>query len=190
MRKLNEIAAWASVALCLGVVAPATPSVATESNNMSDETVQSKIELQLRKDGRINWEVLRVNVNKGNVTLFGEVASPEEKGWAETIVGTVPGVRSVRNDVIVDKALAPDYKIRQDVWEAFKQTPALESNPTVRISVRKAEVTLKGDVLDDLSKKAAERAAEGVHGVKKVINYLQVVERLPPQKLDNREIVR
>lgn len=190
MRKLNEIAAWASVALCLGVVAPATPFAATESNNMSDETVQSKIELQLRKDGRINWEVLRVNVNKGNVTLFGEVASPEEKGWAETIAGTVPGVRSVRNDVIVDKALAPDYKIRQDVWEAFKQTPALESNPTVRISVRKAEVTLKGDVLDDLSKKAAERAAEGVHGVKKVINHLQVVERLPPQKLDNREIVR
>jgi len=190
MRKLNEIVAWASVVLCIGVVAPTTPFAATESNNMSDETIQSKIELQLRKDGRINWEVLHVQVDKGNVTLFGEVASPEEKGWAETITSTVPGVRSVRNNVIVDRALAPDYKIRRDVWEAFKQTPALESNPTLQISVRKAEVTLKGDVLDDLSKTAAERAAEGVHGVKKVNNHLQVVEQLPPQKLDNREIVR
>lgn len=190
MRKLHEIVASASVVLCIGTVTSATTFAATESNHMSDETIQSKIELQLREDGRINWEVLRVNVDKGNVTLFGEVASPEEKGWAETIVSTVPGVRSVRNNVIVDKALAPDYKIRRDVWEAFKQTPALENNPTVRISVRKAEVTLKGDVLDDLSKTAAVRAAEGVHGVKKVINHLQVVDRLPPQKLDNREIVR
>jgi osmotically-inducible protein OsmY len=189
MRKLNEIVAWASVSLWMGVVAPTALFAGTESN-MSDEMVQSKIELQLREDGRINWEVLRVNVDQGNVTLFGEVASPEEKGWAETIASTVPGVRSVRNNVIVDSALAPDHKIRRDVWEAFKQTPALESNPTVRISVRQAEVTLKGDVLDDLSKKAAERAAESVQGVKKVINHLQVVDRLPLQKLDNVEIIR
>lgn len=188
MRKLNEIVAWTGVLLWIGVAAPASLFASGES--MSDEIVQSRIELQLRKDGRINWEVLRVNVDKGNVTLFGEVASPEEKGWAETIAGTVPGVQSVRNVIIVEPALAPDHKIRRDVWEAFKQTPALESNPTVRISVRQAEVTLKGDVLDDLSKKAAERAAEGVHGVKKVINHLQVVDRLAPQKLDNREIVR
>jgi hyperosmotically inducible protein len=157
---------------------------------MSDETVQSKIELQLREDGRINWEELRVNVDKGNVTLFGEVASPEEKGWAETIASTVPGVQSVRNDIIVESALAPDHKIRLDVWEAFRQVPALENNPTVRVSVRQAEVTLKGDVLDDRSKNAAEKVAQGVHGVKKVINHLQVVDRLPPQKLDNLEIVR
>ena len=189
MRKLNEMVIRAGVLLWIGVAAPAALFAATESN-VSDETVRSKIELQLRKDGRINWEVLRVNVDRGNVTLFGEVASPEEKGWAETIASTVPGVLSVRNNVIVDLALAPDYKIRRDVWEAFKQTPALESNPTVRISVRKAEVTLKGDVLDDLSKTAAERAAESVYGVKKVINHLQVVDRLPPQKLDNLEIVR
>lgn len=144
----------------------------------------------MREDGRINWEVLRVNVDKGNVTLFGEVASPEEKGWAETIASTVPGVLSVRNSVIVDLALVPDHKIRRDVWEAFKQTPALESNPTIRISVRQAEVTLKGDVLDDRSKNTAEKVAQGIQGVKKVINHFQVVDRLPPQKLDNREIIR
>ncbi|MCS6302200.1 MAG: BON domain-containing protein [Nitrospira sp.] len=189
MWKLNERVIWASVLLWIGVVTPAALFAATESN-VSDETVRSKIELQLREDGRINWEMLRVNVDKGNVTLFGEVASPEEKGWAETIAGTVPDVLNVRNSVIVDVALAPDYKIRRDVWEVFKQTPALEKNPTVRISVRQGEVTLKGDVLDDRSKNAAEKAAQGVQGVKKVSNHLQVVDRLPPQKLDNREIIR
>lgn len=189
MRKLNEIVAWTSVLLWIVVATPAALFAAAESG-MSDEIIQSKVELQLREDGRINWEVLRVNVDKGNVTLFGEVASPEEKGWAETIAGTVPGVHSVRNSIIVEPALAPDHKIRRDVWEAFKQTPALERNPTLRISVHQAEVTLKGDVLNDLSKKAAEKAAENVHGVKKVINHLQVVDRLPPQKLDNLEIVR
>ncbi|HJU05184.1 MAG TPA: BON domain-containing protein [Nitrospiraceae bacterium] len=189
MRKLNEIVVWTSVLLWIGVAAPAALFAATESN-MSDEMVQSKIALQLREDGRINWEELRVKVDKGNVTLFGEVASPEEKGWAETIASTVPGVHSVRNDIIVEPALLPDHKIRRDVWEAFKQTPALENNPTVRISVRQAEVTLKGDVLDDRSKNAAEKAAQGVRGVKKVINHLQVVDRLPPKKLEDVEIIR
>ncbi len=187
MGKLNEIVVWASVLLC--VAAPAALFAATEST-MSDEMIRSRIALQLRDDGRINWEILRVNVDKGNVTLFGEVASPEEKGWAETITSTVPGVLSVRNNVIVDSALAPDHKIRRDVWEAFKQTPALADNPTVRISVRQAEVTLKGDVLDDRSKNAAEKAAEGVKGVKKVINHMQVVDRLPPRTVDSLELVR
>ncbi len=129
-------------------------------------------------------------IEKGHATLLGEVASPEEKGWAETIANSVPGVRSVRNNVIVDSALAPDHKIRRDVWEAFKQTPALKNNPTVRISVRQAEVTLKGDVVDDLSKKAAEKAAENVQGVKNVINQLQVVEQLPPRTSDSLELIR
>jgi hyperosmotically inducible protein len=189
MRELNEMVVWTSVWLWIGLAAPAALFAGTGSN-MSDEIVQSRIELQLREDGRINWEVLRVNVDKGNVTLFGEVASPEEKGWAETIAGTVPGVLSVRNNVIVDLALAPDHKIRRDVWEAFKQTPALENNPTVRISVHQAEVTLKGDVLDDRSKNAAEKVAQGVQGVRNVINHLQVVDRLPPRTVDSLEIIR
>jgi osmotically-inducible protein OsmY len=186
---MNHMKVWASLLLWIGVAAPAVLFAETEPA-ISDETIRSRIELQLRDDGRINWELLRVKVDKGNATLLGEVASPEEKGWAETIASTVPGVLRVRNNVIVDSALAPDHKIRRDVWEAFKQTPALKSNPTVRISVRQAEVTLKGDVVDELSKRAAEKAAEGVQGVKKVINRLQVVDRLPPRTSDSVELVR
>ena len=58
------------------------------------------------------------------------------------------------------------------------------------VSVRQAAVTLKGEVLDAVSKHAAEKAAAGVSGVKSVINRLQVVDRLPPQKLNNLEVVR
>ncbi len=189
MRKLKRIVVGASVLVWVGVAVSTVP-VAGAELTMADEIVQSKVVLQLEEDGRINWEELRVMVDQGHVTLFGEVASPEEKGWAETIASTVPGVHSIRNDVIVDVAHSPDYKIRLAVWDALKQTPALERNPTIKVSVRQAAVTLKGDVLDDLSKKAAEKATEGVSGVKNVINRLQVVDRLPPQKLNNIEVVR
>ncbi|HWF61255.1 MAG TPA: hypothetical protein VN666_13225 [Nitrospira sp.] len=53
MRKLNEMVIQASVLLWIDVAAPAALFAATESN-VSDETVRSKIELQLREDGRIN----------------------------------------------------------------------------------------------------------------------------------------
>ncbi len=82
---------------------------AESGSDLSDEMVRSRVELQLRDDGRINWEKLSVVVAKGSVTLFGEVANPEEKDWAETIAGTDPGVLSVRNNVLVDSALMPDH---------------------------------------------------------------------------------
>ena len=189
MRKLKRMVVGASVLWWVGVAVVTVP-VAGAELTMTDESLQSKVQVQLEEDGRINWEVLRVAVDQGQVTLFGEVASPEEKGWAETIASTVPGVRSIRNDVIVDVAHSPDYKIRLAVWDALKQTPALERNPTIKVSVRQAAVTLKGEVLDAVSKHAAEKAAAGVSGVKSVINRLQVVDRLPPQKLNNLEVVR
>jgi hypothetical protein len=34
----------------------------------------------LRTDGRIDWEVLGVQVNRGEVTLYGEVQTNDQKG--------------------------------------------------------------------------------------------------------------
>jgi osmotically-inducible protein OsmY len=73
----------------------------------SDEIIQSKLEEALRLDGRINWQVLEVKVAQGNVGLFGEVRSPEERGLAGHIASTIPGVRAIRNQIIVNPALPP-----------------------------------------------------------------------------------
>lgn len=40
----------------------------------------AQIEERLRTDGRIDWEVLGVQVNRGEVTLYGEVQTNDQKG--------------------------------------------------------------------------------------------------------------
>ncbi len=53
-------------------------------------------------DGRIDWEILDVKVSQGHVTLYGEVETKEEKGFATDITSTVSGVVEITNCIIVD----------------------------------------------------------------------------------------
>ena len=57
----------------------------------SDEQVRYNVEERLRTDGRIDWEVLDVDVQRGQVTLYGEVLTEDQKGLASLIASTVPG---------------------------------------------------------------------------------------------------
>ncbi len=83
------------------------------------------------------------------------------------------------NNVIVEPALAPDHKIRTEVWTALKQIPALQGNRTLRVSVHDGVVTLQGDVRGTLAQQAAAKAAASVDGVQKVVNQLEVLAAAP-----------
>jgi len=74
----------------------------------SDEQIQSKLELALRLDGRINWQLLAIRVQEGKVDLMGEVRTPEEKGLATEIASTVDGVKTITNQIIVTPDLPPE----------------------------------------------------------------------------------
>src|SRR6266487_6084783 len=114
--------------------------------HMADEIIQSKVEEQLRLDDRVDWELLKVRVEQGQVTLFGKVATPEERGWAEKIAGSVPGVKGLTDLILVEPALEPDHRIRTNVRQALKNVNALQGNNTLRISVENGVVKLQGDV--------------------------------------------
>jgi osmotically-inducible protein OsmY len=161
-------------------------------DQVSDETIRTRVEAQLRLDPRLEWELLHVNVHQGHVTLFGKVASQQESGWAETVASTVPGVVGLTNNIIVDSAIAPDHKIRNEIWTAFKTIPALENNSTLRIYVNNGQVTLQGEVQGKLAQRAAEKAAEAVPGVSRVVNLLKIVPKLsgkPPTEQEKELIL-
>jgi len=147
--------------------------------HMADEIIQSKVEEQLRLDDRVDWELLKVRVEQGQVTLFGKVATPEERGWAEKIAGSVPGVKGLTDLILVEPALEPDHRIRTNVRQALKNVNALQGNNTLRISVENGVVKLQGDVRGRIDEKAALRAAVSVPGVQKVISELNVVQNVP-----------
>ncbi len=141
----------------------------------SDEQVTYTVEARLRTDGRIDWEMLDVEVQHGAVTLYGEVLTEDQKGLASLIASTVSGVRTLANRIIVDRALSGDYRLRKAVWSTLRGVDALrEQTQTLRVQVKNAVATLSGSVEQPLQKLAAGKAAESVQGVQQVVNAITV----------------
>jgi osmotically-inducible protein OsmY len=141
----------------------------------SDEQVRYNVEERLRTDGRIDWEMLDVDVQRGQVTLYGEVLTEDQKGLASLIASTVPGVRELANRIIVDTAISEDYRLRKAVWSALRDVDALrEHTQTLKVLVENAVVTLAGSVEQPLQKEAAGKAAQSVQGSHNVVNAIKV----------------
>lgn len=179
VQSLALVALLVSVASALEQNAASAQRMRMTDTPVADEILQSKVEQQLRLDDRVDWELLKVKVEQGDVTLFGKVATPEEKGWAESIAGSVPGVKGLTNLILVVPALEPDHRIKMHVRQAFKNTNALQGNDTLRISVENGVVKLQGDVRGRMEETAALRAAESVPGVQNVISELTLVQNVP-----------
>lgn len=71
----------------------------------SDYEVKTKVEVRLRLEDDIHWRNLAIEVAHGEVTLNGMVRTMEEKGLATKLAATVPGVRSLKNRIIVNPTL-------------------------------------------------------------------------------------
>ena len=144
----------------------------------SDEQVKYTVEERLRTDGRIDWEMLDVEVQQGFVTLYGEVLTEDQRGLASLIASTVPGVRELANRIIVNRPISGDYRLRKAVWSTLRGVDALrEQTQTLRVRVENAVATLSGSVEQPLQKEAAVKAAQSVQGVQKVINAIKVQPR-------------
>ena len=157
----------------------ASPTIATESSadkSEADKNLRSRIEERLRTDGRIDWEVLEVEVSRGEATLYGEVQTKDQKGLASLIASTVPGVVGITNSIIVEPGpYTKDHGLQKAIWQSLRSVDALRQQTNrLRVGVKNQVATLSGSLEQSLEKEAAEKAAEAVPGVEKVINMIQV----------------
>jgi osmotically-inducible protein OsmY len=157
----------------------ANPIIQTSTEQApGDEQIKYQVEEQLRTDGRIEWEMLDVEVQHGAVTLYGEVETQDQKGLASVIVSTVPGVRKVINRILVSEPLSKDQQPRKGVWSTLRDVDALRGQmQTLRVQVKNAVVTLSGSVEQLGQMEAAVKAAESVQGINKVVNAITVRPR-------------
>ncbi|MEO8924235.1 MAG: BON domain-containing protein [Caldimonas sp.] len=72
----------------------------------SDSDLQHQIQVELENDPEVNVELLDVQVDKGVVTLRGNVTSDQEKWKADDIVHRVPDVAELVNNLQVIERLA------------------------------------------------------------------------------------
>jgi len=118
-------------------------------------------------------------VQNGVVTLGGTVYGPTDKDSAISLVEHTPGVKDVIDNIDVAPVSPMDDRLRLELARAIYGTPqlqkyAMDPAKPIRITVVNGNVTLTGVVDSKMDRDVAGIKANGVPGVFKVTNDLQV----------------
>ncbi len=153
---------------------------------VSDQQLQQKLVKALEYDrvgyGTTAFNAISVNVQDGVVTLGGHAYGPVDKDSAVSVASNMKGVKDVIDDIEVDPVSPMDDQIRVAVARAIYGYPslnkyAIDPGKPIRISVQNGRVTLYGQVDTQADKDTANIRANGVPGVFKVTNDLQVANQ-------------
>jgi hyperosmotically inducible periplasmic protein len=152
------------------------------AGEISDAQLQQQIVKKLQYD-RVGYgnafNAISVNVQNGVVTLGGNALGPVAADSAVSLASNFPRVQDVINDITVDPLSPMDDRSRLQVYRAIYGFPSLNKyalNPAqpIRITVVNGNVTLNGVVDSQADKDTAGIRANGVPGIFRVTNNLQV----------------
>jgi osmotically-inducible protein OsmY len=118
--------------------------------------------------------VIQVSVTDGVVLLDDHVTSLTQKRQAGLLAWWVPGSRDVINGMeVVPPQEDSDEDLVDSVRLALKKDPFVNGD-RIRVSAKKAVVTLEGDLPSSNQRTMAESDAWYLFGVDKVVNRLEV----------------
>jgi hyperosmotically inducible protein len=150
---------------------------------VDDVQLRNKLAEKLAYDrvgyGTTAFNALTIGVQNGVVTLGGVAYGPTDKDSALSLVANYPGVKDVVDNIEVAPTSPMDDRIRlaeaRAIYGAAQLNKyALDPAKPIRITVVNGNVTLSGVVDNQADKDVANIRANGVPGVFKVINNLQV----------------
>lgn len=150
---------------------------------VEDTTLRNKLAEKLAYDrvgyGTTAFNALTIGVQNGVVTLGGVAYGPTDKDSALSLVANYPGVKDVIDNIEVAPTSPMDDRIRLAEARAIYGAPqlnkyAIDPAKPIRITVVNGNVTLSGVVDNQADKDVANIRANGVPGVFKVTNNLQV----------------
>ncbi|MBP6820005.1 MAG: BON domain-containing protein [Acidobacteria bacterium] len=151
----------------------------------SDEELQGEVMFQLGWDSRVKQTEVGVTVSKGIVTLTGAVDSYAKKLAAQQAAHRVRSVLDVVNDIEVrvpGSAQASDADIAHALRHALEWNVLVPADK-IHSTVANGWVTLKGEVECFRERVDAERAVSTLQGVRGVINNIQVVSSVEPERV-------
>lgn len=166
--------------LTVNPAAGRNPAMANLGDRVADLEVKTIVSDRLAQSPDLRSKRFTVQVARGVVTLDGAVDSMAQKRAAEQIVTEVPGVQGLNSQLTVADAPAAaegaDDRLARRVEFELYSTKAV-SLKTVQIrSQPDGTVVLTGSVPSRAEKLLAERVAQGVEGVRRVVNNLSAPE--------------
>ena len=138
----------------------------------SDTDIAAAVESALKWHAQIPEDRITAKVEKGWVTLKGEVDWNFQRMNAEKTVRPLMGVLGVSNQITIKACITPaDVSTR--IRDALKRHAERESKQ-VEISVTGSQVTLSGSVDSWAERTAAAGAAWSAPGIMSVVNNIKV----------------
>jgi hyperosmotically inducible protein len=167
----------------LGVNTSAERNPETEhlGERAADLEIKTLVSDALAKNAEMGEKRVETEVKNRVVTLSGSVETTSQKYAAEQIALQVPGVQGVKDNLSTTNAQATsesaDEKLAHRVEFELYSTKAI-SLKTVQIHANNGVVTLTGTVTSRAEKLLAQRIAQSVAGVRKVMNNLAAPEEM------------
>jgi len=119
-----------------------------------------------------SWQQIKVIVDKGWVTLEGQVEWNYQREEAERAVRRVKGVTGVINTIQLKPRVEPS-EIKRKIEEAFRRSAEIDAS-RITVETNGGEVFLRGTVRSWAERQEAERAAWKAPGVTRVVNQIAI----------------
>lgn len=145
-----------------------------EHHQRSDTDIAQAIRNVLGWHSLIPAEQIQVKVEKGWVTLTGNVTWNYQRRMAEQTVRPITGVVGVTNCISL-QVTATSANISERIQQALTRQAEREAR-RVEVIAAGSTVTLRGQVHSWAERKAAHGAAWAAPGVTTVVNELRVVD--------------
>jgi osmotically-inducible protein OsmY len=142
------------------------------NHKRSDTEIAAAVESALKWHTQVPDEKISVKVEKGWVTLKGEVDWDYQRKNAEDAVRPLTGVVGVSNGITLKVATTPS-NVATRIKDAFTRHAEREAKK-IEIAVNGALVTLRGSVDSWAERTAAAGAAWSAPGITNVINEIRV----------------
>ena len=138
-----------------------------------DEDIAQAIVNQFKWSVQIPDTKIKTKVEKGWITLKGDLDWEFQRRAAERLVCSITGVRGVSNDLTIGAKKIESANVKQKIEEALKREAKREADK-ISVDVTGSRVTLKGSVKSFAEMDDAKWAAWCVPGVTNVENLLQI----------------
>lgn len=151
-----------------------------------DETIEWKASARV---GEKLGDKIHVNYTSYNrkVLMSGEVRSAEEKAEAERIVGQVPNVAEVYNELVVGPTSSFSERSNDSFITSKVKSRSVDSgkfNPIHVKVVTEAGVVFVMGLVTQAEADAAIAVARTTGGVKKVVNLFEIIDPAKARELD------
>jgi osmotically-inducible protein OsmY len=169
--KLEAEAAAKRVASVVGLANDLEVRLAAADQRADPEIARDAV-TALKNYLPFSWHQIKVIVDKGWVTLEGQVEWNYQREEAERAVRRVKGVRGVINTIQLKPGVEPT-EIKRKIEEAFRRSAEIDAS-RITVETNGGEVILKGTVRSWVERQEAERAAWKAPGVTRVVNHIAI----------------